>query len=49
MCSASPARPPLQVAGLALRNNYAFIDTVGAEEADTNIQVRPAGVLGEGF
>ena len=28
-----------QVAGLALRSNYAFIDTVGEEEADTNIQV----------
>jgi len=44
----------VQVAGLALRSNYAFIDTVGEEEADTNIQVghlyrRRAAVLLEGW
>lgn len=35
-----------QVAGLALRSDYAFIDTVGQEEADTNIQVGLGRALG---
>ncbi|GAB4823172.1 hypothetical protein N2152v2_010218 [Parachlorella kessleri] len=37
--SATMPQAVQQVAGLALRTNYAFIDTVGEEEADTNIQV----------
>jgi hypothetical protein len=28
-----------KVAGLALRQDHAFIDTVGQEDADTNVQV----------
>lgn len=44
--SATMPQAVQQVAGLALRSDYAFIDTVGQEEADTNIQVGLGRALG---
>lgn len=38
--SATLPQQVMKVAGLALKQDHAFIDTVGEEDADTNIQVR---------